>query len=208
MEKINISELFDEPWAGIIRENLPRIFQEINLDNTREDRIGMQVGHQREKAIIGLLAKLFGYNSVNVVGRSRVNANNLPLTVITTSSKYLSGIKINWTVDAEKSEQYITDYEPDCNILLVHIQWDGLGGLYYIPVEAQQDVILGLGTLLCLKPPKAGTNARGIEIKSQVLKKLMVHKLSLRLEIEWNKIDIDYDLVQEGLDYWQNVSGM
>jgi len=87
-----------------------------------------------------------------------------PLSIKTITSGLFGGVKIIWTVDAQKVKEFREEYYPKCDILLVQINWSGIGGLYYIPVEVQKKLFNRIGRNMYIKLPKPGTNPRGVEI--------------------------------------------
>lgn len=167
----------------------------------------MEVGSVREKIIVALLLYKFGEINVETkipITESEVDARLFgnPISVKTTSGKGLSGVKLIWTVDADKAKEFSYSYNPSCDILLIQIVWDSKGGLYYIPVETQRKLLLELGREKYIKLPKQGTNPRGVEITSEALSKLIHEKDSRMIEIDWRKSKIDYHPYKRWIDYW------
>ncbi len=75
-------------------------------------------------------------------------------------------------MDTQKAREFRETYYPRCDILLVQINWGGVGGFYYIPVEAQQKLFDRIGRNKYIKLPKPGTNPRGVEISRKALSAL------------------------------------
>ena len=60
-----LTEIFnDEKLVNKIKVRLPYLFQLAELESSRADRIGMEVGSLREKIIIALLIYKFGEENV------------------------------------------------------------------------------------------------------------------------------------------------
>jgi len=68
-----------------------------------------------------------------------------PVSIKTITGKSFRGVKLTWTVDAEKARQYRKHYRPRCDIVLAQICWNSTGGLYFLPAEAQQRAFKALG---------------------------------------------------------------
>lgn len=203
----NISELFeDAQLIKKIQERLPKLFQIAELESSRAGKIGMEVGTIREKILIALLIHVFGKDQINAdlpitETQKDVLVNKIPLSIKTITGN--GGIKAVWTVDAQKANEFLQKYEPSCDILLAQIFW-GLsqGGLFLIPLEAQQEVFRILGRVRYLRLPKSGTNPRGVELDKGAVLKLLSHKQTLRIDINWKKDKIEYDSYKRWVDYW------
>lgn len=59
----------------------------------------------------------------------------------------IGGVKIIWTVDAQKAREFRETYTPTCDILLVQIKWDGVGSFFYIPIKVQQRIFEHIGRM-------------------------------------------------------------
>ena len=167
----------------------------------------MQVGSLRENIIVALLIYKFGGNNVNtgipiVESEVDVELSGHPISVKTITGKNLSGVKLIWTVDAEKAQEFLENYYPRCDILFVQIVWNDIGGFYYIPVEAQKRLLDKIGTKKYIKLPKPGTNPRGVEISKEALSGLVGDKEAKVFKINWQKTDIEYKPYQRWVDYW------
>jgi hypothetical protein len=112
----------------------PILFQLAEMESSRAGRIGMEVGSVREKVIIALLIYRFGEANVGTEipitePEMDVRLFGEPVSIKTFTSKGFSGVKIAWTVDAQKSKEFRENYYPHCDILLLQINWDDLGGI-------------------------------------------------------------------------------
>ena len=119
------------------------------------------------------------------------------------TSKSLSSVKLIWTVDAQQARKFSRQYQPGCDMLLVQINWENKGGLYYFSQELQLEVLNKLGKDNYIKLPKAGTNPRGVEITAKALQTLAQHSRSLHIPIYWSKTIINFQLYQRWLEYWR-----
>lgn len=163
-------EIFeDKNFVEKIQRKMPYFFQLAELESSRAGKIGMEVGSAREKILIALLIHKFGETNVETeipITEPEVDVKlfGKPISIKTITGMSLSGVKIIWTVDAQKAREFCENYYPNCDILLVQINWNGLGGFYYIPLETQIRLFNKIGRLNYIKPPKQGTNPRGVEI--------------------------------------------
>ena len=138
-----IKELFaDQKLVTKIQKRLPELFQIAELESSRAGKIGMEVGTIRERIIAALLIHKFGEQNVKAdipITEAEVDVLlfDEPISVKTITGKSFSGIKLIWTVDAQKAIQFSQNYKPTCDLILVQINWNGKGGFYYIPLEVQ-----------------------------------------------------------------------
>ncbi len=134
-----IIELFDdETTVERIQRKLPYLFQLAEIESSRAGRIGMQVGSLREQIIVALLIYKFGEANVEseipiTEPEVDVKVYDEPISIKTITGKSFSGVKLIWTVDAEKAKEFRRNYYPHCDIILIQIVWDDIGGFYYIP---------------------------------------------------------------------------
>ncbi|MCD6453402.1 MAG: ThaI family type II restriction endonuclease, partial [Dehalococcoidales bacterium] len=175
----HLVEIFeDSVLIDKIRGRLPYFYQLAELESSRAGKIGMQVGSLREKIIIALLIYKFGEGSVRTdipITEPEIDVElfDQPLSIKTITGRGLSGVKLIWTVDAQNAKEFRESYCPHCSMLLVQIVWDGKGGFYYIPLEAQRRLFGEMGKEGYIKLPKPGTNPRGVEITKGALSRLV-----------------------------------
>lgn len=204
----HLARLFeDQEIARKVKQRLPRLFQLAEVESSRAGKIGMQVGSIRENVIVALLIYKFGEENVETeipITEPEVDARLFgePVSIKTTTGSF-SGVKVIWTVDAAKAKEFQQNYYPTCDILLVRIKWNDIGGLYYIPVQAQRRLFDEIGREDYIKLPKAGTNPRGVEFAKNVLARLTEDSQSKRIEINWQKSDIGFNAYKRWLDLWK-----
>lgn len=205
----HLIEIFeDERLVEKIKRRLPYLFQLAELESSRAGRIGMQVGSAREGVIIGLLIYRFGEADVQTEvpitePQLDVMLSGRRVSIKTITSKGFGGVKISWTVDARTAKQFAESYRPDCDILLVQINWNDVGGLYYIPQDVQKELLNEVGARGYIKLPKPGTNPRGIEITKEALSTLVQDSRSRRIMIDWKKTKIDFSPYKRWVDLWR-----
>lgn len=127
-----------------------------------------------------------------------------PISIKTITSKGFGGVKLIWTVDAQKAKEFRENYYPRCDVLLVQIHWNGTGGFYYIPVEAQRRLFDIIGKQNYIKLPKPGTNPRGVEITERALSRLVEDMDSMVIEIDWQRTKIDFNPYKRWVEYWRD----
>ena len=201
-------EIFeDRKLVEKIKKRLPYLFQLAELESSRAGKIGMEVGSLRERIIVALLIYKFGGDSVETeiaITEPEVDVKLLgqPVSVKTLTGKGFSGVKLIWTVDAQKAKEFRETYYPHCDILLVQINWNNKGGLHYIPLRTQKRLFDKIGKEKYIRLPKPGTNPRGVEITKEALEVLVKDKDSKVIEIYWQRSKIDYNPYKRWVDYW------
>jgi len=198
----------DEELKARIQRKLPYLFNIAELESSRAGKIGMQVGSLRENVIIALLIYKFGEQNVETeipITEPEVDVRlfGQPVSIKTITGKGFSGVKLIWTVDAQKARQFRQNYYPRCDTLFVQVSWGGKGGLYYLPLEVQTKVFNAIGRAAYIKLPKPGTNPRGVEITKEALEAVVTDKESKAIEIHWQRTEIDYDPYQRWVDHWR-----
>ncbi len=198
----------DEALISKIKRKLPYFYRLAELESSRAGKIGMEVGSVREKVIIALLIYKFGEDNVKteipiIEPEVDVELFGRPISIKTITGIGLSGVKLVWTVDAQKAMEFRENYYPRCDILLVQIVWSGRGGFYYLPLEAQKRLFDEIGREAYIKLPVAGTNPRGAEITKEALSRLVRDGETRVIEISWQKPEIDYHPYKRWVDYWK-----
>jgi len=202
-------EIFeDKKLINKIKKRLPYLFHLAELESSKAGKVGMEVGSLRERIIVSLLIYKFGEESVETeipITEPEIDLwlFDQPISVKTITGKRFSGVKLIWTVDAKKANVFLKNYYPCCDILLIQINWDEIGGFYYIPLESQKRVFTKLGRGKYIKLPKPGTNPRGVEISKEALSSLIKDDRTKSIDIYWQKTKIDYNPYKRWLDYWK-----
>lgn len=204
---IDIQDLFkDKIIVSKIQAKLPQLFRVAEIETSRAGKIGMEVGSIREKIISALLIYKFGKENVNT---------NIPITEpetdVIVGDKNISiktitangGVKAVWTVDAQSSQNFINNYKPKCDILLIQIWW-GLekDSFLLIPLEVQEEIFKKLGKNNYLNLPKAGTNPRGVEFNRLAIEEMLKHPNTLKIRIKWDKGNLKHDVYKRWVEYW------
>ena len=206
---MSITALFtDKVLVSRIQKKLPEFFYLAELESSRANKVGMEVGSVREKIIIALLIYKFGQGSIDTdipITESEVDVrvNGEPLSIKTITGKKLGGIKIIWTVDAEKALNFRRDYIPHCGILLIQVYWNNIGGFFFFPLSTQIEVIQQLSRDKYIKLPKAGTNPRGVEISVEALDMLTKHPQTQIIPINWYRKSVEYNPYDRWIELWR-----
>ncbi len=204
-------ELFDdEKLVENIKRRLPYLFQLAELESSRAGKTGMEVGSVRERIIVALLIYKFGEANVETeipITEPEVDAMlfGKPVSIKTITGKSFGGVKLIWTVDAQKAKEFRESYYPHCDVLLVQINWDDFGGFYYIPLETQTRLFEKIGREKYIKLPKAGTNPRGVEITKEALSNLVEDSMSKNIEIKWQRTNIEFNSYKRWVDLWREA---
>jgi len=136
----------DQKLVAKIKKRLPYLFQLAELESSMAGKTGMEVGSLRERVIIALLIYKFGQANVETnipITEPEVDVKLFgePISIKTITGKALGGVKLIWTVDPQKAQEFSRSYCPQCDILLVQINWNSQGGLYYITLASPKKAI-------------------------------------------------------------------
>ena len=198
----------DKELKAKIQKKLPYLFNIAELESSRAGKIGMQVGSLRENVIIALLIYKFGEENVETgipITEPEIDLRlfGQPVSIKTITGKGFGGVKLIWTVDIQKAQEFRENYYPRCDTLFVQVNWDAMGGFYYLPLEVQRKVFKGIGKTGYIKLPKPGTNPRGVEITKEALEAIVTDKECKAIEIYWRRKEIDYNPYQRWVDHWR-----
>ncbi|MDR3273653.1 MAG: ThaI family type II restriction endonuclease [Flavobacteriaceae bacterium] len=202
-----ILKLFeDKSLVEKIQIKLPKLFQIAELESSRAGKIGMEVGSLRERIVVALL--IYVFREENVIGdipiteaETDVIVFDNPISIKTITGN--GGVKLSWTVDAQKAIEFSKNYIPDCDMIFVQINWNNSGGFYYFTKVLQTEIMQNLGREKYLKLPKVGTNPRGTEMSSEALKILMKNENAFKIPINWEKETLDYKPFNRWLELWK-----
>jgi len=202
-------EIFeDKNLMEKIKSRLPYMFQLAELESSRAGKTGMEVGSIRERIIVALLIYKFGEANVETnipITEPEVDAElfKQPVSIKTIIGKGFSGVKLIWTVDAQKAKEFRENYYPSFDILLIQINWGNYGGFYYIPLEVQKKIFDKIGRQNYIKLPKPGTNPRGVEITKEALLSLVGDSESKSIQIKWQRTEVEYNSYKRWVDLWR-----
>lgn len=191
-----------------IQNKLPKAFQLAELESSRAGKVGMEVGSLRERIIVALLIYKFGIDKVETeipITEPEIDVIVLgnPISIKTITGTNFSGVKLIWTVDTESVLKFRDKYKPSCDMIFIQINWNNIGGFYYIPKGVQIEIFDELGKDQYIKLPKIGTNPRGAEITTLALRSIVNHDKTIKIPIEWKKEIINFNAFDRWVDIWQ-----
>ncbi len=165
-----VAELFEPPYRDRIVRVLPTLFNMVELENRRGKKLGMEVGTARERVLIALLMYLYGVGAIDSPPSTSheldVRVNHHPLSIKTKSTSGTSGVKLFWTVNWDRIDAFVASCQPSSHMMYVNILWGKQGKFALIPLDAQVQVLDRVGKNGYTKPPRRGTNPRGVEISA------------------------------------------
>lgn len=206
---MSITELFtDEKLVARIQERLPALFHLAELESSRAGKVGMEVGSTRERIVVALLIYRFGEDNVETnipITQPEVDVKVFgePISIKTITGRKLGGVKLIWTVDAEQAFSFSRSYFPQCDILMIQVNWGNYGWFYLFPKSAQTEIFQRVGREGYIKLPRVGTNPRGVEISAEALNFLAGHPQTMKIPINWRRGKIDYNPYERWLELWR-----
>lgn len=206
---MTIEQLFtDSEIIQRIQKKLPELFYMAELECSRAGRVGMEVGSMREKIIIALIIYKFGEKAVNTEIPITEPENDVmvfgqPISIKTVTERNLTSVKLIWTVDPEQALRFRNNYNPSCDTILAQINWGENGWLFFFPKQAQLETLKNIGRDKYIKLPKPGTNPRGVEISSEALTELSKNPITKKIQIRWERTQIDYDPYDRWIELWK-----
>lgn len=205
------SELFVPPYRDHIMRTLPILFAIVDSENRRGKKLNMVVGFARERVLIALLMHVYGKTSIEfptfLSPEMDVKVNQHPVSIKTKMGTGYAGIKLVWTSDRIKIEEFYSNYMPKSELLYVNINWDSRGKFCLIPLSVQREIFAELTPEGYMKLPREGTNSRGVEIAHQAMKKLLSHHATFSLDIKWNKETLPegWNPYHQWLELWETI---
>ncbi|MBF8267092.1 MAG: hypothetical protein HW388_600 [Dehalococcoidia bacterium] len=199
MSSLLVNLLTNPHHVLLIREKLPPAFQ------TAEDELkgNPAVGLLREQVILGMLIAFLGDSNVRIA-ESGVEADidcyvdNQPLSIKTVTSS--GGLRLKWTSNAVKAREFIQNYIPLSDLLVVRIVWGNSGSVRYIPLSSQQSTFQRLGERYLDYRPQ--TNTRGVNLSAEAEASLNRHPNSITLPMFWQRSETVVNPVDKWVRYW------
>lgn len=205
-------ELFTSPFKERVVKVLPTLFNMVELENRRGKKLGMEVGTARERVIIALFMYVFGSDKIEFPPTTSpeldVLVNGRSVSIKTKSSGGLSGVKMVWTVDWDAIDAFLASYHPSSNLLYINILWGKTGRFSLIPLEVQKQVFQDIGIGRYAKPPKRGTNPRGVEFSAEAMGLLLGDPDTRNLSIEWKRdpsLLVERALYGRWIELWDSL---
>ncbi len=207
------NKLFDDNLIiKRVKNKLPHLFQLAELESSRNGKLGMEIGSVRERILIALLMYKFGIDIVDpeipiTAPEVDVLVNNEPLSIktLTSNNGKWSSIKLVWTVDATKANEFKNKYIPACDMMVAKICWNTTGKLLLFSKKSQIKVLNEIGRDRYIKLPKENTNSRGVEISKEALELLENCEDTRYIEINFIREKMDYrEVYTKWLDAWRD----
>jgi len=191
----SIASVFREPkFRKLVQENLPSMFKEARREAETYSNI-MNVGSHRKRKIINLLIKHIGNDRIEDVFSSTmaeidIKIDSIPISIKTISNN--NSLKMKWTMDYKIVAEIMTEYTPRYDLILARINWDmndryQPSGLFFIPKQTQTNIMQRLGRENYLRPPKEGTNSRGVSLTKQAYEDWLTDTSTLRIAVDWKQ---------------------
>lgn len=185
------AELFSPPYKEQIIRVLPTLFNRVDEENRRGNKLNMGVGFARERILVALFMYVYGIGSVKFPARVSpemdIKVNGHPVSIKTKTGSGTTGVKLVWTSDREQINKFCSSYIPASELLYVNIIWDSTGLFYLVPLSTQIEIYNELTPEGYMKLPREGTNSRGVEISYKAMKKILSHPATRSIKILWNK---------------------
>ena len=194
--------LLSEHYLERIRQKLPPAFEMVG-----QQASGPEVGVLREAVIIGMFMAFLEEEKVKP-NTSAVEADidcyigDVPLSIKTVTGPNMGGIRIKWTSDQQKAKEFIDSFNPECDLLIVRIIWEGLGRISYIPEEVQHRIFGKLGREYL--DYRQGTNTRGINLSRTALTELESASESVVIPLNWFRSVEPQPVYDRWIAYWQD----
>ena len=184
-------KLFCPPYSEKICKVLPTLFNMVELENKRGNKLGMEAGTARERVLIALFMYVYGDKSISFPASTSpeldVWVNDVPISIKTKSTGGYAGVKLVWTVDWVKIDEFVQTYHPSSHLLYINILWGKTGKFCLITKGAQIEVLDRLTIDSYVKIPAKGTNPRGIELSKEAMQQIQNHPTTQILQINWKR---------------------
>jgi hypothetical protein len=188
-------------FQDLIKSKLPKLFEIAEVESTRGGKIGMEVGILRERVLTSFFISKVGEDNVDSDSSATENSKDVQvngddISIKTFTGSGYSGVKIFWTSDTESAKRVMDTYTPKFDLIVANINWgSNKGGLYYVDKQTQRQVMDSVGRNKFLKI-SSGSNNRGITYGTDVLKRLLNHENSLKIEIDWVKTNEKFNIFE------------
>ena len=188
-------------FQDLIKSKLPKLFEIAEVESTRGGKIGMEVGILRERVLTSFFISKVGEDNVDSDSSATENSKDVQvngddISIKTFTGSGYSGVKIFWTSDTESAKRVMDTYTPKFDLIVANINWgSNKGGLYYVDKQTQRQVMDSVGRNKFLKI-SSGSNNRGITYGTDILKKLLNHENSLKIEIDWVKTNEKFNIFE------------
>ena len=195
-----LANLLSKPeYATLIQERLPAAFQTVEAQLRGNPAVGLL----REQVILGLLVAACGEGVVDhsmggVQADIDCYVDEQALSIKTVS--YSGGIRLKWTSNAVRAQEFVQNYNPVSDLLIVRINWGSQGSLRYVPLKAQEHVFHRLDTDYL--DYRGQTNTRGVNLSGDAKTTLNTHPDTVTLPIFRQQSAEAVDPIAQWIEYW------
>ena len=184
-------ELFTPPHRDRIIKGLPTFFNVVEKESLHGTKVGMEVGALRKQIIIGLFMHVYGRDAVSFPEKESpekaISVNGEPISIKTKTGEGCSGVKVTWTGDWYKEDEFVSSFVPQSHLLFINVHWEGVGRFFLITKETQKEVFNSLGRDGYFNSPPHGSNSRGIPMSSKAMRRLQEHGDTQVIDIAWER---------------------
>jgi hypothetical protein len=199
--KTNKMEWFyNENFVSMVKNSLPKLFKTAEIETTRGGKIGMEVGVLRERILVSMLIKSFGFENVDTDSSSNENSKDTKvfednLSIKTFTNSGYGGLKVFWASDNQSVSRALESYRPQHHLMISQICWGtNNGGLFLVPLSVQNEYFDKVSVNGYLKV-NSGNN-RGISIQTEVLKSMLSHKDTKKIKVQWTTPEIKLNIYE------------
>jgi hypothetical protein len=188
-------------FGAIMEKKLPPAFQMVEDELKGNPAVGLL----REQVIIGMLVAFLGEGIVKVV-KSGVNpdidcvVDSEPLSIKTVSLS--GGIRLKWTSNEVKAKEFMKNYRPTSNLLIVRVSWGETGSIRFIPLDSQKSTFDKIGVERYLDY-RGTTNTRGVNLSPEAEDALNRNIQTVSLSVTWQKSSVVVNPIDKWTKYWK-----
>lgn len=192
----NYKELFScQIFNQEVKNNIPKLAQYANNMCLHNGSITQEVGKYREKYLIMFLQDFVGGSYDDVpIDDSEIASHEKEIDVkmfdrgvsiktITSNKGRFGGVKVSWVDDKNKAQEYVNEFNPEYDLLLLRINWNKQGGLYYITENSMRDVMGLLGKDKFLQTGKG--YSKGTKITKLAINEILKHSDTCEVSVDF-----------------------
>ncbi len=200
MNKLIADILRNPQYIDHILNKLPPAFEMVG-----QQAKGPEVGTLREGVVIGMFIAFLGDHAVQSVA-SAVEPDidcyigDQPLSIKTVTGN--GGIRLKWTSNADLAMASMRTYIPSSDLLIIQINWDDEGHIFYIPTEVQHDVFTKLGNHYL--DYRANTNTRGFNMSRGAFESVTHDSGTIVLPVSWFRSIKPQGQYEPWVKYWRD----
>jgi len=186
-------ELFADPkFTRYLQRFWPIFVARANDLCLQNGKLGQEVGKMRERVILYLFYRYLGEDaencalndqtvSVNEKGKDTLLfGRDVSIKTISATGNQFHQLKISWIEDKIMADEIARTWVPQFDLLLCRLKWNcKTEGFYYIPKDAQQEVISQEANAL----KTSGGYGKGTSLSKKACESLVSHPKTLKIPI-------------------------